>query len=160
MTSGGAILACGSTKKTSSPSAGASSTTVAAGTPRQGGTFNTYNTANLGPLDPQGGAGQSTSIVTNSVYGGLFRFKSGTDPQVYLNLDTEPNLASSIESPDGQTWTIKLRSGARFHDVPPVNGHAVEAEDVKATFQRAFTVPNNTTKSLLTMIDPAQIQTP
>jgi peptide/nickel transport system substrate-binding protein len=42
-----------------------------------------------------------------------------------------------------------------------VNGHPVEADDVKATFVRALdTATQNPNRGSLTMIDPAQIQTP
>lgn len=158
--SGATMLACGPSGPSKKPAAPVTTGGTARGTPRAGGTFYSYNSANLNSWDPQGGASQSSSVLTNPVYGGLFRFKSGPDPQVFLNLDTENNLASSIESPDGVTWTIKLRPGARFHDVPPVNGHTVQAEDVKATFQRAFAITNNTNRSLLTMIDPNQVEAP
>jgi len=155
--SSASLLGCGSRRPATAPAANAGN---GAGSPKSGGTFFTYNAANLGPLDPQGGAGASSAVNTNSVYGGLLRFRAGADPQVFLNLDSESNLAASIESVDGQTWTVKLRSGARFHDVPPVSGHAVEAADVQATFKRAFSIANNTNKSLLTMIDPNQIEAP
>jgi peptide/nickel transport system substrate-binding protein len=70
------------------------------------------------------------------------------------------DLALQSESPDAVTWTFKLRPQAKFHDVPPVNGHEVEAEDVKATFVRALTSPANPTRGTLNMIDPNQIETP
>ena len=89
----------------------------------------------------------------------LFRFKSGPDPKVILDHDLDNELALSAESPDAVTWTIKLRSGASFHAIAPVNGHAVEAEDVKATFVRALD-PKGANRGSLGMIDPAQIQTP
>lgn len=47
------------------------------------------------------------------------------------------DLAESWEaSPDGQTVTFKLKKGGHFNNVPPVNGHEVEAEDVIATWER------------------------
>ena len=90
----------------------------------------------------------------------VFRFKSGSDPQVSFNHEIENELAVSAESPDAQTWTVKLRTDARFHDIPPVHGHAVEAEDIKATFVRAATWPKSAIQSLVNMVDPGQIQTP
>jgi len=150
------LLGCKSQK----PQARSTAAGQAAGTPRTGGTFNTYNTQNLGSLDPQVSSAASGAIVTSSLISYLFRFKTGPDPATYLNWDPEPDLAASIESPDGVTWTIKLRPNVRFHDIPPVNGHAVEAEDVRATFQRAFSLTANQNRGIIGAIDPAQIETP
>ena len=156
--SGAALLACGSKKP--APSSATSGSQSANQTPQTGGVFNTYNVANLSSLDPQVGSAKSSGIATSSVISYLFRFKTGPDPSTYLNWEPENDLAGSIESPDAVTWTIKLRPGARFHDVPPVNGHAVEAEDIKASFVRAFSETANQSRSLIGMIDPNQIQTP
>jgi peptide/nickel transport system substrate-binding protein len=156
--SGGALLACGQSKK---PAPAARSTSSGgAGQPRSGGTYNTFVNANLSGLDPMVGSSASAGIVTNSTYVPLFRFKTSTDPRTALNLEPENDLATSIESPDGLTWTVKLRTDAVFHNIPPVNGHPLTSEDVKATFQRAFATPNNTMISLINMVDPNQITTP
>jgi peptide/nickel transport system substrate-binding protein len=49
----------------------------------------------------------------------------------------EGDLAQSWEfSPDGLTMTLKLRPIAKFHDIPPVNGHEVEAEDIVKSWER------------------------
>ncbi len=39
-------------------------------------------------------------------------------------------------SGDGLTATFKIRPGSHFTDVPPVNGHELQAEDVVATWDR------------------------
>jgi peptide/nickel transport system substrate-binding protein len=90
----------------------------------------------------------------------LLRFKSGPDPKVGANRDTESELATSLETPDAVTWTVKLRADAKFHNVAPVNGHAVEAEDVKATFTRLLGDPKNPYRGILAYIDLNQLQTP
>ena len=69
----------------------------------------------------------------------------GPIPQVYRHLvkpracfyeDTqmEPDLAKSWQvSPDGLTWTLKLRDDARWHSQTPVNGRALTSADVAWT---------------------------
>lgn len=121
--------------------------------------FNTTLSSNA-TLDPHTTAGNSTTSALSPSMSRLFRYKVGLDPKVAANSDLENDLAQSAESPDAITWTIKLRPNARFHNVAPVNGHAVEAEDVKATFTRALTNPKNPSRGSLDMIDLAQIQTP
>jgi len=129
------------------------------GTPRNGGTLAAYLTYNP-PLDPQKvSAGAQTSI--SGVLSRLFKFKTGTDPNAFADHETENDLGLSAESPDAITWTVKLRTDARFTNIPPVNGHAVEAEDIKASFTRAVDPSTgNPNRGSLSMIDPAQIQTP
>jgi peptide/nickel transport system substrate-binding protein len=90
----------------------------------------------------------------------LFRYKTGPTPETITNHDVEPDLALSAESPDAVTWSFKLRPNATFHNVPPVNGHAVQAEDVKATIARALSLTQNPNRGALGMIDPNQIETP
>ncbi|HTE85371.1 MAG TPA: ABC transporter substrate-binding protein, partial [Dehalococcoidia bacterium] len=111
-------------------------------------------------LDPQTLSQAPTNTLAGAVMSRPFRYKTGADPSTITNHDVEPDLAASAESPDAITWTIKLRPGATFHNVSPVNGHAVEAEDVKATYLRALKLPNNPNRGALGMIDPDQIQTP
>ncbi len=71
-----------------------------------------------------------------------------------------PGLALSAESPDAVTWTVKLRTDVSFQDVPPVNGHAFDAEDVKATWTRALSLKSNPFLGSIEMIDAGQITTP
>jgi peptide/nickel transport system substrate-binding protein len=152
-------LAACSTGKAPNQSSSGSSGAVASETPQRGGTLNFYVTRNY-RLDPQQGSGvdQTTS---SGVMSRIFKLKTSLDPRVADNHDIEPDLGLSAESPDAITWTIKLRPDAKFHNVAPVNGHTVEAEDIKATFTRAFDpkVPNPN-RGTLGMIDPNQIQTP
>jgi peptide/nickel transport system substrate-binding protein len=128
--------------------------------PKRGGTFTSFWNANPPSLDPQFFTTGATTSFACAALSGLFRFKLGVDPQVGLNHDLENELAVSGESPEGVNWTFKLRPDAKFHDVAPVNGHEVEAEDVKATLTRAVTSPQNPNRGGLNMVDPAQIQTP
>lgn len=52
-------------------------------------------------------------------------------------LKVVPDLAERWEvSPDAKTWTFSLRKGVKFHNVPPVNGRELAAEDVKYTYER------------------------
>ena len=54
-----------------------------------------------------------------------------------------PDLAISAESEDGVTWTLQLRDH-HFHNIPPVDGRKVTAEDVmfSVNLLRATEAPN------------------
>lgn len=129
------------------------------GTPRAGGTLTPIMLSNATTLDPQGTLVGFTLDPAGGVHSRLLQFKTGVDPQVGEDHTTEGDLAMSAESADPATWTLKLRPDARFQNISPVNGHPVEAEDVKATFTRALD-PQRAGVGGLGMIDPNQIETP
>ncbi len=150
-------LSCGSRQQTASQSAGTPTQAQAAAQP--GGTFLWYLNSNYG-LDPQK-LSATGHQATGGVLSRVFRFKAGADPNAFTEHAIENDLGVSGESPDAVTWTIKLRPDAKFHNVDPVNGHAVEAEDIKATFTRmldpATSAPN---RGAIDMMSAAQVQTP
>jgi peptide/nickel transport system substrate-binding protein len=149
---------CGGTRP-GPQSSGSGTAQAAQSAPKAGGTLNVslpYNAM----LDPQKSSAAAQQAVGGS-YSRLFAFKTSTDPATIADHVVENDLAVSIESPDALTWTVKLRPDARFHNIPPVNGHPVEAADIKASFLRAIDpATNNPNRGALNMIDPAQIQAP
>jgi peptide/nickel transport system substrate-binding protein len=79
----------------------------------------------------------------------------------------EPDLAAALpEIPaDGTLVTFKLNPAARFHNRPPVDGRALTADDVKATFERikdpALLAPragNLVNIDSITAVDPQTVQ--
>jgi len=131
----------------------------AAAVPQTGGVFNWYEIGNP-TLNPHTNARYWTMRAVGGVMSRLLRFKAFADPALSANRDVESDLAVSMESPDGITWTARLRPDAKFHNVTPVNGRPVEAEDVKATFVAALTNPKNANRESLGMIDQAKIEAP
>jgi peptide/nickel transport system substrate-binding protein len=129
------------------------------GPPVRGGTLNWYLAGNPPNLDPTQNTSTLTIVPAGAVYSRLFRYKTPWDVVQSLNLETAPDIGQTAESPDGLTWTIKLRANAKFQNIPPVNGHAVEAEDVKQSFLKA-TSPKAVNSGNVAYIDPNQIQTP
>ena len=158
LTGTGLAAACGKSAKTGSGSASAPAPS-ATDTPRVGGTLNVSQIATPATLDQQRNTSGNIGNVVGAVQSALLRFKTGADFHVAENHDVENDLAVSVESPDAQTWTIKLRTDAKFQNIPPVSGHAVEADDIKATFVRAVG-KDNPGRGAIDMIDADQIQTP
>jgi peptide/nickel transport system substrate-binding protein len=159
---GAGLVACSTSNKGAgqqAPRSGSSGSPATNGTPKLGGTFNGYYT-NDPPLDPRLATGFAQWVV-GGAWSRVFRFQTRTDPKFNTNHELENDLGVSAESPDGITWTVKLRPDAKFHNIPPVNGHAVEAEDVKDSWAR-MTDPAGHFQYLgnLGYIDPTQITTP
>jgi ABC-type transport system substrate-binding protein len=143
------VLACSRASRPGTATPGVTAT----GTPQPGGTYN-GQIGTGGTLDPQAISRPPGDLVASCVMSRLFRYKTGPTPETITNHDVEPDLALSAESPDAVAWTFKLRPNATFHNVAPVNGHAVQAEDVKSTIARALSLTQNPNRGALGMIDP------
>jgi len=83
--------------------------------------------------------------LTNSV--GLFQIASLTSSRLVrypfsdeaantTDLTLKGDLAESWQgSPDFRVWTFKLRKGVKWHNVPPLNGRELVAQDIKFCFE-------------------------
>ncbi len=92
--------------------------------PRPGGTIVSAQNNEATGLDPQLVPAFSRSRRSPLTYNQLVRFDEEMTPQ--------PELAESWSvSPNGLTWTFKLRQGVRFHD-----GQELTSADVKFTLDR------------------------
>ncbi len=153
--------ACGGSRSVARQPAAATAAAgqTGGGTPKAGGTLLGSLTTNPQTFDSGRTVAGYTMVPVGSVMSRLLRFKTGADANVAENREVESDLALSLESPDAITWTARLRTDAKFQNVAPINGHAVEADDVKATFVRG-TAPDSPNRGALEMIDPNQIQTP
>lgn len=160
-TLGATMLAgCSNGARKGSSASGGAAKQGSSGTPRPGGTLNTSIPVNPNTLDSQATKSIPATSVGGNVLSRLFGHKTATDPKVTLDQVIENELGISMESPDALTWTVKLRTDAKFQNIPPVNGHAVEAEDVKASYVRALTIPDSAIKSTIPMVDQNQVETP
>lgn len=60
-----------------------------------------------------------------------------TDPKLkYSEMVLQPELAESwTVSPDGKTFTFKLKQGVKWHNLPPVNGRELTSADIKFSYE-------------------------
>ncbi|NJD64785.1 MAG: ABC transporter substrate-binding protein [Chloroflexi bacterium] len=122
---------------------------------KRGGTYKADQAGDPPTIDPYGNLSFLTKGFSAYVYSRLFKYNSG--PGVKQS-DLQPvgDLAESTEtSPDGLTWTIKLRPGIKFHNVAPVNGRAVTSDDVKYSWGRA-TAETNTNRAQVSFVDKVE----
>ena len=155
--------ACGG--RPSKPAAGGATgnaPSASGGTPHTGGVFQATPLAASPPhLDPQQTSSFYTQTPMTYIMERLMNYKTALmDAPLGATSVPTPGLALSAESPDAVTWTVKLRTDVNFQNVPPVNGHAFEAEDVKATWTRALSLKTNPFLGAIDMLNADQITTP
>jgi len=106
------------------------------GQPRYGGQLNWATQVDPDDWDitTRGGSGDNWHGISLS-HNSLLGFKMGPDVE-FLETTLVPELAERWElSPDGRAFTFHLRKGAKFANVPPVNGREFNAGDVKWTVE-------------------------
>jgi len=130
----GSALGCSGSNEeagaTNKPAAG--TTPPATPLPKRGGTFRAYATAETRSLDPHIETSDGSYITRG--YNGVLKFNPEGTKVV-------PDLAVSWEQPDDVTYIFKLNQGVKFHNIPPVNGRELTAEDVKFSITRQMTNP-------------------
>jgi ABC-type transport system substrate-binding protein len=106
------------------------------GTPKYGGTIRTMTTLVERNLDPQMRDGAMPGLGNDVCYSQLLTYKWGPDlkPMTYI---PQGDLAESWTQPDEMTYLFKMRPGAKWQNIAPVNGREVSAEDVIYSYQRA-----------------------
>src|SRR5262245_6395036 len=98
-------------------------------------------------MDPHAAFDVGRVAVRLNLYDGLYRWLD-KPPKL------EPWLAEShTVSPDGLTYTFKLRRGSKFHD-----GGEVTAEDVRYSAERILALKKGAAALLATMIAPDTIK--
>ncbi len=94
---------------------------------KKGGSMVVTYKDDISTLDPAIGYDWQNWSMIKSLFNGLMDYKAGTTELI-------PDLAESYElSPDGLTYTFKLRQDVKFH-----NGRAMTADDVKYSLERTI----------------------
>lgn len=121
---------------------------------KRGGTLRIAIASDPPTIDPFGNASFLTKFLTTFAHSRLFKYNAG--PGVArADLKPVPDLVESAEaSPDGLSWTLKLRD-AKFHNIAPVNGRAVDTDDVKYSWGRV-TDPKFTASTQWSFVDKVE----
>lgn len=140
---GAALIGCGN--KNEDTSAKATSTAAAANAQappadpfaniKRGGTLKGSLTGDPVTIDPYANASFTAKGIAGYTYSRLYKVAARGDKNPYA-VGTEPDVAQSAESADGQNWTIKLKKGIKFHNIAPVNGRELKSEDVMFSWKR------------------------
>lgn len=101
--------------------------------PKYGGTLHLMLGAEPVNMDPVKQVGLHSMAVAKLYGDTLVKWQGPNNDQLTVG----PSLAKSWEiSPDGKVITFKLREGVKFHNLPPVNGREMTADDVKFCLDR------------------------
>ena len=136
---GAALIGCGddddddvAAPAPSAPQAAATTAPAADADPfpgvKRGGIYQTTIAGDPPAITPYGNLSFQAKGIAAYVYSRMFKIGARADINPSSALP-EPDLAESAESPDGQTWTIKIRDNAVFQNIPPVDGRKVTTED-------------------------------
>ena len=107
---------------------------AAAETPRRGGVLLAVIGADPPSLDPH----QESTFATIQLVAPLYSTLLQVDPYQYPKITGDAATEWKI-SPDGLTYTFKIRQGIKFHDGSPLT-----ATDVKATYDKIVSPPEGT----------------
>jgi len=106
-------------------------------TPKDGGTLVAAVSWDTSTWDTTNSAAGDTITAPNVANERLLEFVSGVKMNLLAKLEMRPGLAASLEcSPDGLTYTFKIRPGVKWHNIAPVNGRDFVAADAKIVYER------------------------
>jgi peptide/nickel transport system substrate-binding protein len=129
---------------------------------KYGGTFRLLSSSDPPNLDPHTNVSTTLFIQGPAVaYSKLIQYKA--DPSVKLG-DYVPtgDLAQGWDQPDATTYIFKLRPNAKWHNIPPVNGRPVVADDIRYSYERQIALktnaPNLAAISKIEVVDPQTLK--
>ena len=102
--------------------------------PKIGGTYRFSNSPGVTGWDFTGPEADTLASFAPHHYNGLVSWKMDDYANAATVRPLIGDLATSWEQSDPQTITFKLNQGVKFHNIDPVKGREMTAEDVKYSF--------------------------
>ena len=104
--------------------------------PKRGGILTRVTPTDPPVLDPRLTNSVGLFQMATLTYNRLLRYPFTDEARDNKDLTLKGDLAESWEgSADFKTWTFKLRQGVKWHNVPPLKGRELVAEDVKYAYE-------------------------
>jgi peptide/nickel transport system substrate-binding protein len=117
---------------------------------KRGGTYKNTSTGDPPTIDAYGNLSFLAKGVSLYVYSRLY--KIGARPDINPNSALpEEDVAESAETTDGQSWTVKLKQGVKFHNKAPVNGKELTTDDVMFSWGK-LTAPESPNVSMVSHV--------
>jgi peptide/nickel transport system substrate-binding protein len=89
--------------------------------------------------DPFKHASYVSQLAAGFPYSKLLKHKTGEGVRPN-DFEVTGDLAETWQINDPLTYTFKLRPGVRFHDIAPVSGRALDAQDIVYSFNRFMSI--------------------
>ena len=145
---GAALIGCSAGSKAPAPAeskAAAPSAAAAPETPKRGGTLRYSVDQNPDSLNPYLGlgGGATAGAFHQNVYSTMFAFEPGFKQAASGKVIGD--AATSWEQPDPLTVIVRLNPKAKFDQRAPLNGRALNAEDVVQTWKLYLATPTQAT---------------
>ena len=135
------------------PTAAASASAVAK-TPKPGGSLSFQISSPPPSLDPYTQTSFVNGYMNGLSYSKLYRFKAGVPEVSPADNTMETDLAEKLpEQADPLTFIFKLKPGAKWQNVAPVNGRALTSEDVRYAFDRYMNFEKSVHKGNWSWVD-------
>jgi peptide/nickel transport system substrate-binding protein len=104
--------------------------------PKRGGVLTRATAWDPPVLDPRLTNSVGLFQMATLVYNRLLRYPFADEAKDNKDLTLKGDLAESWEgSTDFKTWTFKLRQGVKWHNVPPLKGRELVADDIKYAYE-------------------------
>src|SRR5215475_13068857 len=104
--------------------------------PKRGGILTLATTTDPPVLDPRLTNSVGLFQIATLTYNRLLRYPFADEAKNNTDLTLKGDLAESWEgSADFKTWTFKLRQGVKWHNVPPLKGRELVADDIKYCYE-------------------------
>ena len=104
--------------------------------PKRGGILTRASAWDPPVLDPRLTNSVGLSQIATLVYNRLLRYPFTDEAKNNNDLTLKGDLAESWEgSADFKTWTFKLHQGVKWHNVPPLKGRELVADDIKYCYE-------------------------
>jgi len=104
--------------------------------PKRGGILTRASATDPPGLDPRLTNSVGLFQVATLTYNRLLRYPFADEATGNADLTLTGDLAASWEgSADFTTWTFTLRQGVKWHNVPPLNGRELVADDIKYCYE-------------------------
>lgn len=148
-----AVIGCGDDEEGQSTPTASGSGSPSEEQPQRGGTLNlvTFDTSDFPHVDPHAQSFLALHDTGPAIaYGRPMQLDQTKYPGA---IAFSGDITQSYETPDPQTYVFKIRSGVKFQNIPPVNGRAVNADDIVYSLNRQRADGTNVNGAIISAID-------